>query len=109
MFIVIAPLLELDRIELAGGASTQYDTSIAAQEASLISIHVFPDNSIRVNGELVMIEQLPMVLKEAKNQYPGVRPQVFHDRRAHFGTYQSIKNAAESVGFQQLDIVLKPG
>ena len=86
-----------------------FDTSIAAQEASPISIHVFPDNSIRLNGELVLIEQLPMALKDAKNKFPGVRPQVFHDKRAHFGTYQSIKNAAESVGYQQLDIVLKPG
>jgi biopolymer transport protein ExbD len=109
MFIVIAPLLELDRIDLADGAFERGDSSIAVQENSPISIHVFPDNSVKVNNTPVDLADLAAVLSEAKARFPGVRPQLFHDRRAHFGTYQTIKNTAESVGFQQIDIILKPG
>jgi biopolymer transport protein ExbD len=108
MFIVIAPLLELDRVELADAGSNPIDGPVAAQENSLISIHVHKDNSIWVNNQMVPKDQLVEKLRNAKRQYPNVRPQLFHDRQAHFGTYQVIKNAAETAGFQQLDIVLKP-
>ncbi len=41
-------------------------------------------------------------------RYPRARPQLYHNRNAHFGTYQSVKNATEMAGFTQLDIILKP-
>ena len=109
MFIVIAPLLELDRIELAEGSSEETGSSIAAQENSQISIHVFADNTIEFNRKRVLLSQLPQLLREAKTRFPSARPQIFHDRRAPFGTYQEIKNATEDAGFQQMDIILKPG
>ena len=52
--------------------------------------------------------QLVDYLKQAKKRYPQAKPQIFHDKKAHFGTYQAIKNAAEAAGFQQMDIILKP-
>jgi len=108
MFIVVAPLLELDRVELANGAIDPLDSSISVQENSPIAIHVRQDNSILFNNKVVTIAQLTEQLKKAKKQHPGVRPQLFHDRRGHFGTYQSVKNAAESAGFKQIDVILKP-
>ena len=107
MFIVVAPILELDRVELAGSSFGQQGTA-SVQENSLIAIHVRKDNSILFNGTPVKPEQLPQLLKKAKIQYPQARPQLFHDKRGHFGIYQTIKNAAESAGFQQLDVVLEP-
>lgn len=109
MFIVIAPLLELDRIELAESLSEQKGNAIAAQENSPIAIHVFADNSIQFNHQKVTIPQIAQLLKEAKTRHPGARPQLYHDRHAQFGTYQEIKNATEAAGFQQMDIILKPG
>lgn len=109
MFIVIAPLLEMDRVELAESPAENGSNAIAAQEQSPISIHVLADNTIQYNHQVVSIGQLEKLLKRDKARYPGVRPQVFHDRRASFGTYQSIKNNIESAGFEQMDIVLKPG
>lgn len=108
MFIVIAPLLELDRIELAEASSSDLKESIAVQETSPITIHVHKNNTITFNGKTTTLEQLPLLLKEAKKKYPKARPQLFHDRKGQFGVYQSIKNAAESAGFKQMDIVLKP-
>lgn len=107
-FIVIAPLLELDRVELADAASDVPDKTISVQETSPIAIHVRHDNTVTLNGEVMAIEQLPTALQQLKKRYPQVRPQLFHDRKAHFGTYQAIKNAAEFAGFQQMDVILKP-
>lgn len=108
MFIVVAPLLELDRVELADGASTHQEGTIIAQENSPITIHVHRDNRVTLNNQPVTLAQLPERLRQAKKRYPRVRPQLFHDRQAHFGVYQAVKNAAEEAGFQQMDIVLKP-
>jgi len=49
------------------------------------------------------------MLKKAKREMPTQIPQVFHDKNAHFGTYQMVKNAVEEAGFEQMDIILKPG
>lgn len=108
MFIVVAPLLELDRVELADASSNSAEGSISVQESSPIAIHVHKDNTITFNDQNVTLQQLPELLRQAKKKYPNARPQLFHDKRGHFGVYQSIKNAAESAGFQQMDIVLKP-
>ena len=109
MFIVIAPLLELDKVELADAAAADLKTSsTSVQETSPISIHVLKDNTIRFNKQMVNSEQLIKLLKDAKLRHPNARPQLFHDKSAHFGTYQSVKNAAEIAGFTQLDVVLKP-
>ncbi len=108
-FIVVAPLLELDRIELADATShLPQHPSISVQEASPITIHVRQDNAILINGNPVNFEQLTAYLKQAKKQYPHAKPQLFHDKKAHFGTYQSVKNAAEAAGFTQMDVILNP-
>lgn len=105
MFILVAPLLELDRVELAEAGQSE---AIAATESGPITIHVLRNNKITVNGQAITLGQLPNWLKKAKTKHPKARPQLFHDKNAHFGTYQAIKNAAEEAGFKQMDIVLKP-
>lgn len=107
-FIVIAPLLELDRVELADAAMDVQDKSISVQETSPIAIHVRQDNTITLNGRPIDSGHLSEALKELRKQFPKAKPQLFHDKKAHFGTYQSIKNAAEQAGFQQMDVILKP-
>lgn len=108
MFIVIAPLLELDHIELAGSSQAPISNTQSVQETSPVSIHVYGDNTIAFNGESLAVSELSGRLRDAKLRFPGVVPQVFHDKRAHFGTYQSVKNAAEEAGYAQIDIILKP-
>lgn len=108
MFILVAPLLELDRVELADAPHETMQKATSVQEKSLITIHVRSDNTVWVNNRRVGIGQLVAALKQARKQYPNERPQIFHDRNAYFGTYQSVKNAAEEAGFQHIDILLKP-
>lgn len=108
MFIVIAPLLELDHVELADGPIHNQITSSSVQESSPITIHVHENNTISFNKQTVTPAELTIQLKLAKQQFPQAHPQVFHDKRAHFGVYQSVKNATEAAGFSQMDIILKP-
>lgn len=108
MFILIAPLLELDSIKLAEAPTSPNDHTLSVQERSPISIHVRQDNMVLLNQQPIAIGALSAKLKELKTQYPKAKPQLFHDKRAHFGTYQSVKNAAEEAGFDQMDIILNP-
>jgi biopolymer transport protein ExbD len=108
MFIVIAPLLELDRVELADGPHASLSPASSVQESSPITVHVHQDNTIWFNNRSVAQAELVTLLKQAKVQYPQVRPQIYHDKKAHFGTYQTVKNAAEEAGFSHIDIILKP-
>lgn len=108
MFIVIAPLLELDRIELADASHSILATSSSVHESSPITIHVHQDNTIWFNNQAVTQADLMSLLRQAKAQFPHAQPQVFHDKKAHFGIYQAVKNAAEEAGFSHIDIILKP-
>lgn len=108
MFIVIAPLLELERIELAESAHSPSSATQSVKDSSPIAIHVHADNTLSFNGNSVLLSQLLDKLNNAKKQYPQITPQVFHDRRATFGTYQSVKNTLEEAGFSHVEIILKP-
>ncbi len=106
MFIIIAPLLELDEVQLAKGS--ELDSTAFQSESSLIRIHVKSDDTIFINNESVPVERLKKRLTEAKDKLPGQRPQVFHDKRATFGIYQTLKNTLEEVGYTDMDIILQP-
>ncbi|HSX12493.1 MAG TPA: biopolymer transporter ExbD [Rhabdochlamydiaceae bacterium] len=107
IFILIAPMLELDRVELASAAATPNKQS-ANSENSALAIHVHPDNTIWFHGKCVTEQQLTELLKQARKQGNQRIPQLFQDKRACFGTYQNVKNAVEMAGFEQVDVILKP-
>ena len=109
MFIVIAPMLELDRVNLATGADHTDGKVTVCQKESRITFHVHADDSIWMGSQRVFEKDLAALLKKMKKESPGEIPQIFHDRRAHFGTYQMIKNSVEEAGFEQMDIILQPG
>ncbi len=107
IFILIAPMLELDRVELASAAPTENKQSASAENSSL-SIHVHSDNTIWFHGKCVTADQLTNLLKSARKQGNHRIPQLFQDKKACFGTYQNVKNAIEMAGFEQVDVILKP-
>jgi biopolymer transport protein ExbD len=109
MFIIIAPMLELDRVQLASAAQRDTKEMAVVQENSPVAIHVHEDNSIWIDNRIVSEQELIQILKGAKRTYPQRIPQLFHDKKAQFGTYQTVKNAVEIAGFEQLDVILQPG
>jgi biopolymer transport protein ExbD len=106
IFIVIAPLLETDQVELAQGKPVPAKT---VSETSLITVHVKADNSVWLNRQRISVTDLKSKAAALRQVHPNVRPQVFHDKRAQFGTYQQVKNGLEEAGFEQMDIILSPG
>lgn len=107
-FIVIAPLLEMDRIELASGGQVPSHIPVRFEDSSPIQIHVQHDNTILFNHNEVTLAELMACLRKAKAAYPEARAQLFHHKEAFFGTYQSVKNALEAAEFKEVDIVLSP-
>jgi len=107
-FILVAPLLDRDQVQLASGSNLPSHVPLSMKEASPIQIHVRADNTILFAGTLTSLDDLSEKLSIARNQYPQAHPQVFHDKRAHFGTYQALKNCLERAGFDEMDIVLSP-
>ena len=107
-FIMVAPLLDRDQVQLAPGANVPSHIPLSMKESSPIQIHVRGDDTILVRGTITTIDELLHKLLIAKQQFPSARPQVFHDKRARFGTYQALKNSLEQAGFEEMDIVLSP-
>ena len=107
LFILIAPMLEVDKVVLASAAVKEHKE--APPEAGPLTLHVHADNSIWIRSKKIPFEQLLPLLKQEKQQRPAQVPQLFHDKQATFGTYQVIKNSMEMAGFEELDVILQPG
>lgn len=108
MFILVAPLLEMDRVELAVGPPLDPKNASLVQEKSAVTIRVFSDDVVSINEQNVPLGQLKGHLSFLKQKNPEAKPQVFQDRNSKFGTYQSVKNAVEAAGFREMDVILKP-
>jgi len=105
-FILIAPLLDFDRIELAPSSENKQELS-SMNDSSSIKIYVQKDNSIWLGHTHVSLNDLRIALEEIHLRTPSLVPQLYPDREAPFGTYQKLKNLIEAIGFEQLDVVLK--
>lgn len=103
MFIVVAPLLDTQKIELAPSGPS----SSPLKKKQALTIQVAKDNTITVNQQKVLTTQLKEVLQKARPLYLDGNVQLIHDRNASFGTYQTIKNALEEAGFKEMDLMLK--
>lgn len=108
VFIIIAPMLEFERISLANSGDSELKKQVSLHEKSHIAVLVKADNSTWVNGRQVNSLHLKQALLDAKLANPKAIPQLFHDKAASFGTYQFVKNTLEAAGFEEMDLVLKP-
>ena len=68
MFILVAPLLEVDRIKLPPSSQNIKSELSSFSEDSTIKIQVFADNSIALNGASITLKELAHSLK--KNLQP---------------------------------------
>ncbi len=106
MFILIAPLLDLDRIQLAEKGVQRHEM-VSVNNSRPLKIFVHKDDSIWLGKHLLSIDALATTLIELKKIHPDEIPELYCDESGTFGTYQRIKNAIESAGFEQLDVILK--
>ncbi len=106
-FVLVAPLLDHDRVQLARRNPELGASSYDGQSG--LEIKVTADDSIYVGGKQMDTSQLALVLKRLLLENPKVIPTLVQDQRATFGRYQEVKQICECCGFEQLDIVLQPG
>lgn len=104
MFIVIAPMINLDRIELAEGAATIKQNQIE----KTLQIQIRADNTYLLNQRPLGLKELNTLLISAKKQYPNAIPQIMPDKNASFQAYENVRTAVKSAGFEQLDVNLSP-
>lgn len=104
-FMLVAPVLDVDSVDLAQSGGIEKKEL----QTGPISIAVHADNSIWFQGTRVSLAQIENLLRQEKKRHPHAVPQLVHDRQAQFGTYQALKNILESIGFEQMDVILKPG
>jgi biopolymer transport protein ExbD len=107
-FMLISPMLEIESVDLAT-AGTERKKEFSSSDTAALSITVKADNTLWMQGQKCSIAELEKRLLAQKKVYPNKNPQVIHDKNASFGTYQMVKNTLEKCGFEQVDIVLKPG
>lgn len=106
MFIIIAPILEKDRIQLSQNGSENKNSKI--EKTSPLSIHVSSKNEIFLNKKPITIDLLSSSLKKLKQALPETVPQVYYDKKAYFEHFEPIKCALESAGFTDMDLILEP-
>lgn len=101
MFILIAPLLEVDLVDLASAGKTSKNSKSVS-----LAVYVRSDDSVWVQKTKVSLKDLEEYLRKEKSK--GQSLQLFQDKKASFGTYQSVKNAAEAAGFEEMEVLLRP-
>jgi biopolymer transport protein ExbD len=107
-FMIIAPVLDTDRVQLAPGPAVHTKERSSARASEPLTITVHADNTIWVDHRLIAINDLEKWLQHEKKVHPRAAPKLIHDSRAQFGIYQSIKNRIEACGFQEMDVILQP-
>ena len=108
VFIIIAPLLDVEKVALAPAKPIKDQSTLQVKEKSPIAMVVRKDSSVTINNEVIQLDHLAAHLKHLKSQYPSTVPQLFCDTHAQFGVYQKIKCSAQVAGFEELDLILKP-
>lgn len=102
-FMILAPLLNVEHVDLAKSGNGP----IKEAKNSALSIFIKDDDSLIFEGKTVTLVQLEVVLKKRFSESKVNSPQVFADKKCHFGLFQEVKNMLEEVGFSEMDVVLK--
>ena len=102
-FMIIAPILNVDQVDLAsGGLMTKKEA-----KSTPLAVTISKDSSLLYQGKEITPENLRAILKSQKIRFPNESPQLLADKNAAFGKYQEVKNLFEECGFEQMDVILK--
>ncbi len=104
LFILAAPLLQVDHVALSPGSPAYADF---ASNSSSLNIRVDHKGEITIQSKPINAALLSKTLAALHTKFPTLKPVVYHDKQATFGTYQTLKNALEEAGFHEMDIILQ--
>lgn len=100
-FIVIAPILQGEKVALAPAG----ETSEKLSSENKTTIYVLEDNTFSFHQKKLGFVELKQTLIQHKKKSDAI-PCIYHDEKASFGTYQRLKNLLESLGYLEMDVVL---
>lgn len=105
LFMLAAPLMQIDQIKLSEASSIQEE--YLDHGAKALNILLKADNTILIQGHKIPLPLLTKTFKTLKQQKPDLIPILYPDKNAKFGAYQIIKNALEEAEFHDMEVVLK--
>lgn len=103
IFMLLAPLLKRDLVDLAEGGGEP----LGRVEGKPIFISVLADETLCLGGKKISHEALKRQLAMLHRQNPEAHALLFHDEAASFGTYQKVKKTVQEAGFSELEVLLK--
>jgi biopolymer transport protein ExbD len=106
LFIIIAPLMNIDKINLSESSSKTLSSS-SMEDRSAISIYLHADDTVSIGTKKVEKHALRFVLEEIHKQNKAALPRLFIDKKSSFGTFTETKDLIEDCGFESLDLVVK--
>lgn len=108
LFIFITPFIELDKVNLVGSEiPKEAKKQLGPNSNNAIVITVTRNNQILLNHKITTLNELKFLAPKLHEKHPNESPLLFHDEKAPFGSYQTIKSILESAGFQEMDVVLQ--
>ncbi len=107
MFILIAPLLDKETIDLATSSGRTEKISTNDIEGPC-KVLIRKDNTIMLGKVVMDLKTFEKKITEIKQKDPKAQLLLLPDKGCLFGTFQHVKNAAERAGFDELQIVLEP-
>jgi len=106
LFILIAPIMHLDRINLAKSSSKTLTPS-AMNEKQSLHITLNKDGHLFIGSKFIEKETLRVLLTQIHKTSKQTIPRLFVDMGASFGAYTETKDLIENCGFPELDVVVK--
>ncbi len=104
MFILIAPMMNGERIQLPTGTKEIKKSQLSNE----LAVYVRQDNTIWVNQRPYQKEELLNYLKEQKKKAFPQSFQLLCDERASYGTFQIVKEIGKKAGFEEVEVINQP-
>lgn len=101
-FILVAPLIQAEKVKLARGKETE-----GIFEKTPIVISVLPGPVFMLNKQALSLHDLKQALLVERQKFPDAEPLLFQDKESTFGSYHEVKRLVEEAGFQNLNVVLE--
>ena len=106
LFILIAPLMNVDRISLAESSSKNLIQS-SMNESENIAICLHENGTISFGEKKIDKHTLKILLFELHKKNNKALPKLFIDKKASFGSFTEVKDLIEECGFESLDLIVK--
>jgi len=103
VFILVAPMINVDPISLAPKKQA-LSTTIDEKKQLVLRLHA--DGTLVIGKRVIAESKREAALKELLRS--DKKALLLCDKRVTFGTYQAVKDALESAGFEELEIAVSP-